>query len=284
MPYLGAHMSIAGGVDRALSRGQELGCEAVQIFTRSPNRWAARPLPAEEIVRFREEWQGSDIQCVFAHDSYLINLASPDSALWQRSVAAFHDEIERCQALGLPYLVTHAGAHRGSGEDAGLARVVEALDSVFQTTLGSSVLVLLEITAGQGSSLCYRFEHMAWILQHVQRPERVGVCVDTCHLFAAGYELRTEEGYGRTFRQLDATVGLGRVKAFHLNDSRRGLGSRVDRHAHIGEGQLGLEPFRLLLNDPRFQDHPMILETPKGPAMDEDRHNLAVLRALLREA
>lgn len=279
MPYLGAHMSIAGGVEQALVRGQMLGCEAVQIFTKQPNRWAAKPLTPEEIAAFARTWQESGIGPVWAHDAYLINLASPEEALWEQSVQAFQHELERARALGLPYLVTHAGAHRGAGEEEGLRRIALALDRVLAAV--PEVMVLLETTAGQGGALCYRFEQIAWIIEHVRYPERLGVCVDTCHVFVAGYELRTREGYEQTFQELDERIGLERLKVFHLNDAKKGLGSRVDRHTHIGQGLLGLEPFRWLLNDPRFREHPMVLETPKGPEMEEDRQNLAVLRSLL---
>ncbi|MGB9723902.1 MAG: deoxyribonuclease IV [Chloroflexia bacterium] len=279
MPYLGAHMSIAGRVDQAILRGRSIGCEAVQIFTKQPNRWAAKPLTAEEIAAFGQAWRESGIGPVWAHDAYLINLASPDPALWEQSVQAFQVELERARALVLPYLVTHAGAHKGAGEAEGLRRIVAALDRVLAHV--PEVMVLLETTAGQGDYLCYRFEHLAWVIEHSAHPERLGICFDTCHVFAAGYELRTPEGYEETFRRLDEIVGLERLRVFHLNDSLKGLGSRVDRHTHIGQGQLGLEPFRMLLNDPRFREHPMVLETPKGPEMEEDRRNLAVLRGLL---
>jgi deoxyribonuclease-4 len=269
MPYLGAHMSIAGGVEQALLRGQQLGCEAVQIFTKQPNRWAAKPLTPEEIELFAQTWRKSGIGPVWAHDAYLINLASPEEGLWEQSVQSFEQELERARALGLPYLVTHAGAHRGAGEEEGLRRIVQALDRVLAAV--PEVMVLLETTAGQGGTLCYRLRH----------PERLGVCFDTCHAFVAGYELRTREGFEGTFQELDRVIGLERVKVFHLNDAKKGLGSRVDRHTHIGQGLLGLEPFRWLLNDPRFREHPMVLETPKGPEMEEDRQNLAVLRSLL---
>jgi deoxyribonuclease-4 len=281
MPKLGAHMSIAGSFDQALYRGQQVGCAAVQIFTKQPNRWAARPIAPAEVAAFLKAKDETAISPVWAHDAYLINLASPEEALWNQSVNAFQVEVERAQALGLPYLVTHAGAHRGAGEDAGLQRIVQSLDLVCERTPDAQVMVLLETTAGQGGSLCYRFEHLAWIIAHARCPDRLGVCFDTCHVFAAGYELRTPEGYAETMRQFDALVGIERLKAFHLNDCLKGLGSRVDRHAHIGQGQLGLEPFRFLLNDPRFRDHPMVLETPKGPEMEEDRRNLAVLRGLM---
>ncbi len=281
MPRLGAHMSIAGGVEQALLRGKEVGCEAVQLFTKAPNRWHARAFKPAEVARFVRVQEEVGIAPVFAHDAYLINLASPDNALWERSVDAFVEEVERCHLLGLPYLVTHAGSHKESGEGAGLQRIVEALDLVCERTPEAQVQILLETTAGQGSALCYRFEHLAWIIERAACPERLGVCFDTCHVFAAGYDLRTPEGYAETMAQLDALVGLERVKAFHLNDALKGVGSRVDRHTHIGQGTLGLEPFRMLLNDPRFREHPMVLETPKGPEMEEDRQNLAVLRRLL---
>ncbi|MGC8873286.1 MAG: deoxyribonuclease IV [Chloroflexia bacterium] len=279
MPYLGAHMSIAGGVEQALIRGKTIGCEAVQIFTKQPNRWAAKPLTAHEIEAFARAWQESGIGPVWAHDAYLINLASPEEGLWEQSVQSFQHELERARALGLPYLVTHAGAHRGAGEAEGLRRIAQALDRVLAAV--PEVMVLLETTAGQGGALCYRFEQIAWIIEQVRYPERLGVCFDTCHVFVAGYELRTREGYEQTLRELDERIGLERLKVFHLNDAKKGLGSRVDRHTHIGQGMLGLEPFRWLLNDPRFQKHPMVLETPKGPEMEEDRQNLAVLRSLL---
>ena len=217
MPYLGAHMSIAGRVDQALYRGQSVGCEAVQIFTKQPNRWAAKPLSEEEIAAFHVAWKETGIGPVFAHDAYLINLASPEKALWEQSVQSFQMELERCRALSLPWLVTHAGAHRGAGEEEGLKRIVEALDRVCAAV--PEVMVLLETTAGQGGYLCYRFEHLAYIREHAACPERLGVCFDTCHVFAAGYELRTPEGYAATMRHLDETVGLQHVKAFHLNDS-----------------------------------------------------------------
>lgn len=281
MPVLGAHMSTAGGFDKALYRGQQVGCQAIQIFTKQPSRWDARPISSDDVARFQAARQETGIAAVFAHDAYLINLASVEPDPWERSVKAFAIELERCQTLGLPYLVTHAGAHRGAGEAVGLARIVEALDRVCADSVGANVTILLETTAGQGGYLCYSFEHIGWIIQHAHHPERLGICFDTCHVFAAGYEIRTREGYAETMRQLDTAVGLDRLKAFHLNDSLKGLGSRVDRHAHIGKGQLGLNPFRLVLNDPRFQSCPMILETEKGPEMAEDRENLRVLRSLI---
>jgi len=275
---LGAHTSIAGGVDRAILRGQEIGCETIQIFTKNARQWRARPLSEEEIARFRRNREETGIEPVFAHDSYLINLGSPDEALWRRSLEALLEEMARCEALDLPYLVIHPGSHVGAGEEMGLRRIAQALNRIHARTPGYRVKILLETTAGQGTSLGYRFEHLARLLELVEDDERLGVCFDTCHVLAAGYELRTPRGYAETFRQLDAIVGLDRLRVIHLNDSEGDLGSRVDRHAHIGQGRLGLEPFRLLLHDARFRDLPMVLETPKGA--DMDRVNLAVLKGL----
>lgn len=279
MPLLGAHISIAGGVDQAIWRGKSIGCETVQIFTKSARQWQARPLTAEEISRFKRAREESGISPVFAHTSYLINLGASDNDLWAKSTASFIEEMERCAALELPYLVTHPGA--SMEEEEGLDRIRVALDEILKRTEGSGVMILLETTAGQGATLGNRFEHLAWLIENCAYPERLGVCYDTCHTFAAGYDIRTPEAFAATFKAFDQTVGIHRLKAVHLNDSRGDLGSRVDRHEHIGKGKLGLEAFRLLLNDPRFRKLPMILETPKGPDMKEDVENLAVLRGLL---
>jgi len=274
---LGAQMSIAGGIDKAVLRGWEVGCETIQIFTKNSRQWRAKPLSEEEIEHFRLNREETGIVPVIAHDSYLINLGSPEEGLWRRSMEAFVEEMARCEALSIPYLVAHPGSHRGAGEEAGLLRIAEALEEIGALTKGFQVQVLLENTAGQGTGLGYRFEHLARL---VEDNEDLGICFDTCHAFAAGYELRTREGYEKTFRELDELVGLHRLKVLHLNDSKGNLGSRVDRHEHIGSGCLGLEPFRMLVNDERFRHLPMILETPKEPGMDA--RNLAVLRSLMR--
>ena len=282
MPLFGAHMSVAGGCHNALLLAQAHGCDTVQLFTKNSNQWSARVLADEEVRLFRRTLRQTKLRFPTAHDSYLINLASPDEALYQKSVAAFVVELQRAERLGLRYLVTHPGAHLDSGEEAGLARVAKALDEVHARCAGFRVRVLLETTAGQGSTLGYRFEHLARILALVADPDRLGTCFDTCHVFAAGYALAPEKEYRATLRAFDRTVGLKRLKVFHLNDSLRPLGSRVDRHAHIGRGELGTEPFRLLVNDPRFRNRPMILETPKeeGDVDDMDAVNLATLRGL----
>ncbi|TKJ29394.1 MAG: deoxyribonuclease IV [Chloroflexi bacterium B3_Chlor] len=278
---LGAHMSIAGGVDKAILRGREVGCETIQIFTRSPRQWRPRSLKDDEIQRFHENKKETGIDPVVAHDCYLINLGSPDGELWQKSLRVFIEEIGHCEALGLPYLVIHPGSHVGTGEEVGLKRIAQSLDLAHEQTEGSRVEVLLEITAGQGTNLGYSFEQLAKLLDLVAADQWLGICFDTCHAFAAGYELRTEEGYQATFQELAELVGLERLKFMHLNDAKGEVGSRLDRHEHIGHGTLGLEPFRMLLNDERFRHLPMVLETPKGPDLKEDRENLRVLRGLV---
>jgi deoxyribonuclease-4 len=285
MPQFGAHMSIAGGYYRALEAALEHDCEAVQLFTKNANQWRARDIIEAEVAVFQETLGKTRVQSLLAHDSYLINLASPDEALYRRSLEAFTIEVERAERLGLRYLVTHPGAHVGSGEAAGLKRVAMALNQVLRCTKGYRVQILLETTAGQGSTLGHRFEHLSRILSSVRAPERLGVCMDTCHVFAAGYALAPAPDYQETICQFDKLVGIDKLRAFHLNDSLKPFGSRRDRHAHIGRGYLGLEPFRLLVNDSRFQDRPMLLETPKeldqGKSMDFV--NLATLRGLVKK-
>lgn len=277
----GAHMSISGGVSKAFARGAQVGCEAMQIFSKSERQWAAKPLLEAEVAAFKAEQARTGIGPVIVHDSYLINLAAPADELWEKSMAAFAHELERCQTLAIPYIVTHPGAHTGSGEETGLLREAEALKRIFSAGVGGSTMVLLETTAGQGTALGCRFEHLARLFELVPYPERLGLCVDTCHIFAAGYDLRTAETYEATFAELDRLVGLAHIRCFHLNDSQKGLGSRVDRHAHIGEGALGLEAFRMLVNDARFRAIPKIIETPKNDDMAEDVVNLNLLRSLV---
>jgi deoxyribonuclease-4 len=284
MPLFGAHMSVAGGLHKALLEAHEHGCATVQLFTKNANQWAAKELADEDVRLFRQTLRQTGLRLPMAHDSYLINLASPDEALRRKSLDAFVDEMSRAERLGLRYLVMHPGAHMDSGEEAGLARVARALDEAHDRCPDYRLCVLLETTAGQGSTLGHRFEHLAKILSAVRRPERLGVCFDTCHVFAAGYALAPEAEYRATLRAFDRTIGLGRLKVFHINDSLKPAGSRVDRHAHVGRGEMGLEPFRLLVNDRRFRNRPMVLETPKedGDESDMDAVNLATLRGLVR--
>lgn len=261
----------------------ENGCECVQLFTKNNNQWRAKDLTDEDAEKFQSALSRLGIQFPIAHDSYLINLASPDPALWAKSVEAFQIELLRAEKLGIPYVVAHPGAFTESSEKQGIERVIEALDSVHRQTAGIKAAALLENTAGQGTSLGWRFEHLAAMIDGVAEPERLGVCIDTCHAFAAGYPLETSEQYEETIAELDRTVGLRRVKAFHLNDSKQPLGSRVDRHEHIGRGRLGLEPFRHLLNDTRFSHTPMYLETAKEKVDGEEMDvvNLRTLRGLV---
>lgn len=279
---LGAHMSIAGGYHRAVERALAAGCECLQIFTKNNNQWRAKTITQEQAQRFRQAVQASAIQATLAHDSYLINLASPDRALWKRSVNGFIEELQRADLLGIPFVVTHPGAHTTSSEERGLRNVVLAIDEIHRQTADLRAECLLETTAGQGTALGWRFEQLAAILDRVQEPDRLGICFDTCHVFAAGYSMAEKKDYRATIRQFDRCIGIGRIRAFHLNDSLREIGSRVDRHAHIGRGKMGLAPFRNLLTDRRFRGVPMYLETPKGKehGQDLDRINLETLLGL----
>jgi len=249
------------------------------LFVKNSSRWEAPPLTPEAVAAFRRAWQDSGIQRVVAHDSYLINLASPESPLREKSIQAFIGEMERCAALGIPRLVTHLGAHRGAGEAAGLATLTASLNEIHRRRPDLSVRILLETTAGQGSSLGYRFEHLATVLAGLEAPERVGVCFDTCHVFAAGYDLRTPEAYAATLAAFARIVGEEKLELFHVNDSQRELGSRVDRHARIGQGMLGDAAFRCLLRDERYADRALILETPGLENHAADLARLKRLRA-----
>jgi deoxyribonuclease-4 len=275
-------MSIAGGVDKSLLLGKTVDCEAIQIFTKSSRQWAAKPYTKEEIELFGLNRKETGITTIIAHDSYLLNLGSPDEALRKRSVAAFIDELERCEILGVSNLVAHPGSHVGAGEKEGIKTISRSLDEVHQACPGYKPKVTLEITAGQGSNLGYRFEQIAKILDATKENDRLRVCFDTEHAFAAGYDIRTKEGYERTFMEFDEEIGIDRLAAFHLNDSKKEFNSRVDRHEHIGKGHIGVEAFRFLLNDKRFWGLPMCLETPKGPDLKEDKENLDLLRSLIQ--
>ncbi|MBN1567529.1 MAG: deoxyribonuclease IV [Acidobacteria bacterium] len=276
----GAHMSIAGGMHKAFERGKRVRCKTIQIFLKNSNQWKAKPLTEEARILFQKSMRESDIHPVLAHAGYLINLASPDRSLYEKSLRAFVEELRRANFLGVPYLVLHPGAHVGEGAESGIARVANALTCALDQ-VEPPVMVLLENTAGQGSSLGSRFEEFASILERIGNPGRVGFCLDTCHAFAAGYDIRTADGYEKTMREFDRLIGIEKILAFHVNDSSKDLGCRVDRHCHIGKGFLGLQAFRLLVNDARFAAVPKILETPKGKDLQEDRRNLATLRSLL---
>ena len=283
MPLFGAHTSVAGGLNRGVEAARLLGMEAMQIFTKNANQWSAKPLIESDIRGFRDAVSDAGLKYCIAHDSYLINLAAADDALFQKSCAALIDELERAEALGLDYLVTHPGAHTGSGEEAGLARIIMGLDLVLGRCEALRVRILLETTAGQGTTLGHRFEHLGAIIGGVRHGNRLGTCFDTCHVFAAGYPLSSRGDYEATMQEFDVHVGLQKLLLFHLNDSVKPLGCRVDRHAGIGAGEIGENGFRRIVHDPRFRDLPMILETPKEDAdgeMSMDAVNLAELRGM----
>jgi deoxyribonuclease IV len=273
-------MSIAGGLYRALERGEEVGCSVVQIFLKNQLQWTAKAYTSEDITLFKAAWKRTGIKSVFAHSSYLINLAAAEACEWQRAVEAFHDELERAEALGLPFVIIHPGSHRGEGLAAGVARIARALDLVLERTRGYRVTVLLENTAGGGATIGRSFEELAALLDAVKEPERVGICLDTCHLFAAGYDVRSRDGYEAAMRACARLIGIRRVRAFHLNDAKAPCGSGLDRHEKIGRGKMGVAAFRLLMNDRRFARVPMALETPKDPEPKADRDALALLRRL----
>ncbi len=282
MQPLGAHMSIAGGMERAFARGEAVGCTAMQIFTKNASQWRAKPISEEAAAAFHAAWQASSIGPVIAHDSYLINLAAPDNVKWAVAKAAFLDEMRRCDILGISDLVMHPGAHLGQGEPVGLQRIADALRDIF-TEAPAKVRVLLENTASQGTYLGGRFEHLAEIIERVPTG-RFGVCFDTCHAFAAGHDISTTEGYQKVIAEFDRLVGIETIRAFHLNDAQKGLHSRVDRHEQIGQGTIGKKGFAALMQDARFTAVPKILETPKGDNDELDRQNLALLRKLAGEA
>ena len=289
MPRLGAHLSIAGGLPRAIDRARASKCDALQIFTKSAGQWRARALPCDEIALFREKAAAARIPIV-AHNSYLINIAAADATLRARSIAALGEELDRAEALGLDALVMHPGAFTSGTESGGLRLIAEGIAVVLGARPAARVRLLLEHTAGQGTALGHRFEHLAEIIDRLEGTRRVGVCLDTCHLLSAGYDICSAEGHAQTFAAFDRIVGVDRIAAFHLNDSKKPCGSRVDRHEHIGKGCLGLEPFRRILNDPRFATLPMLLETPKletpesrrrSDADPWDMRNLRTLRKLV---
>lgn len=276
-------MSIAGGVYNCFDHGEHFKCTTIQIFTKNASQWRAKPLTETEIDKFKERQKQTKISPVVAHDSYLINLGSNDKALLQKSKEAFLLEIERCELLGIPYLVMHPGSHTGAGEEIGLKTIADSLSWLHHKSPKAKVMICLETTAGQGTNLGYRFEQIAEIIETTNSPERLGVCLDTCHIFAAGYDIRTERAYKKTMREFDSVIGLKRLKVIHFNDSRKELGSRVDRHEHIGKGCIGVEPFGFFMNDRRLAKIPKILETPKGDDATGDDKNLTILRNLVKE-
>lgn len=282
----GAHVSIAGGLHTAFERAVAAGCDCMQVFVKNQRQWRAKPIDADAVAAWNAARKQAGIATVVAHDAYLINLAAPADSIWHTSIDAFYDELTRCRQVGIRWLVAHPGSHSGTGEAAGVKRVAAALDIIYDRLGNDDVITLLEVTAGQGTNLGYRFEHLADIMAAVESKVPLGICLDTCHLFAAGYDISTDEGYEQTVAAMKATVGTNAVRCIHMNDSKKPLGSRVDRHEHIGKGEIGRSAFRRFINDPRFAGVPMILETPKetdARGRDMDRVNLAVLRRLVDE-
>jgi deoxyribonuclease-4 len=278
---LGAHESIAGGIFTAIGRAQMATCDTVQLFNKANNQWRAKKLSDDEVEKFFQLQKETGISALVSHTSYLINIASPDDELAEKSLASLTEEMDRCHTLKIPNLVMHPGSHVGSGEEAGLKRIAENINRMFHKLADNSVTLLLETTAGQGSNLGHTFEQLAQIIAMVQDRDRMGVCLDTCHVFAAGYEIREPGEYKKTIKAFDEIIGLKRLRAIHINDSKREKGSRVDRHEQLGEGHIGLEGFRNFVNDSRLKKIPMILETPKGEDLAEDITNLKVLRGLI---
>jgi deoxyribonuclease-4 len=281
VPRFGAHMSIRGGLHTAVARGQSIACQAIQLFLRNNARWRAKPRTPEELALYQETLAQSGIAPVVAHAIYLINLASPDEEIYGRSIGAFDEELARCHEAGIPYLVLHPGSHRGSGMETGIARIAESINRAYAGHPEYDVVTLLENTAGLGDTIGRTFEELARIAEQIENPSRIGYCFDTAHALASGIEFRTPESYAQTWAQFDAILGLAKLRCFHLNDSKCDLGGACDRHEHIGKGYVGLEGFRLLVNDLRFADVPMLLETPKGEDLQEDIENLARLYSLI---
>ncbi len=279
---LGAHMSISGGIYTAFERGRHVGCTTMQIFSKNNNQWQGKPLTEQDITNYKKEAKKTNIQPVVVHSSYLINLCAKDRTTLKKSRDAFFDELDRCRRLGIPYFVFHPGSHVGQGEETGLKIIADSLNMVHEKTKGYRVKSVIEVTAGQGSNLGYRFEQVRSIINMVENKRRMGVCIDTCHLFAAGYDISNKKGYEQTLREFDDIIGLKRLMVIHLNDSKGSLGSRLDRHEHIGKGQIGDAGFSLIMNDNRFRNIPKILETPKGGDMKEDVMNLWRLRGYIK--
>lgn len=277
-------MSVAGGIENAFLAGARVGCDSLQIFVKNQRQWRAPPLTPEQIAAYKAAERETGLAPVVAHASYLLNLASPDDTIRTRSMTAMIDELERCEALGVSALIFHPGAHMDDTLNAGIKRIARSLDVVNSECRGFGTMTLLETTAGQGTAIGYRFEHLAAILQQVKEPDRLGVCLDTCHLFAAGYDFRTETGYDAMIDEMDTTIGVSKVRCIHTNDSKRECGSRVDRHDHIGKGKIGKSGFAHFINDKRWLRTPFILETPKGKdgrGSEFDKVNLKRLRSLL---
>lgn len=279
---MGAHVFVNGGVDSAIDGGESLGFTAIQLFTKNNNRWFQKDIPEKEIIAFKEKQSKSNIKVVVSHDSYLINLCAKDPENLEKSRKSFLDELNRCEQLSIPYLNFHPGSHGGQGEEEGLKIIAESLNMAHEQTNGYKVMSMLEATAGQGNALGYRFEQLKKIIDMVDEKERMCVCIDTAHIWAAGYNIKDAKEYKKVIKEFDKIIGLDLLKCLHMNDSKKDLGSRVDRHDHIGKGFIGLEGFTNIMNDKKLEKVPKILETPKGKDQKEDLENIAVLQSLIR--
>jgi deoxyribonuclease-4 len=281
---LGAHCSVAGGVYTAFERAEKIGATAMQIFSKNNNQWKGKRLTDEDREAWFAAWKASKVKEVVVHDSYLINLGSQDKSLYERSYDAFVDEIHRCHELAINVLNFHPGAHTGAGEEFSIAKIAEALNRAHDATKDcNEVISTMELTAGQGSSIGYSFEHIRAIMDKAENKKRIGVCIDTCHIFAAGYDIREKKSYTHTMKLFDEIIGFDNLKLVHMNDSKKDIGSHVDRHEHIGKGFIGKEAFRLLMNDKRFKKIPKVLETPKGEDLKDDIVNLKLLRSFVKK-
>ncbi|MHA1144797.1 MAG: deoxyribonuclease IV [Candidatus Helarchaeota archaeon] len=278
---LGAHMMITGGLWKAIERGEQINCESIQIFTKSNRSWKSKPISEEEREKFLAKKNQTTIHPIFVHASYLINLATLDEEKYKKSFDGMIDELQRAEKIGLPWVVLHPGSHLGVGIQKGMNRIAKSINGIHERTEGLKVKILLENVAGQGTNIGRKFEELQGIIKKVTEADRLGICFDTCHAFAGGHDFRNEKRYEALWEEFDSIIGLDKLLAFHLNDSMGAIGSRKDRHAHIGQGKIGLNAFKLLLNDKRFKDHPGVLETPKDKEMTEDVRNLKVLRGLI---
>ncbi len=278
-PLIGAHMSIAGGVFNAIAFGVEMDCATIQLFTKSNNQWKAKILTDEEVEQYFKDREKAAINPVVAHTSYLINIASPKEDIYKKSVESLIEEIERCDLLGIDDLVMHPGSYLDTTEEIGIKKIIDTLNDIFEKTHQLKARIALETTAGQGTNLGYKFEQLAEMIDGIENKERISVCMDTCHIFAAGYDIRDKKSYEKTIKQFDNIIGLSYLRAMHLNDSKMEFGKKRDRHEHLGEGYIGADAFKFIMQDERLNNIPKLLETPKErDGINMDKVNLALLR------
>ncbi|HLX12254.1 MAG TPA: deoxyribonuclease IV [Bacteroidota bacterium] len=278
---VGAHQSIAGGMHKAFELGESIGQTALQVFTKSPNQWYAKPITDEDIANYKSAQSKANMDPVVAHACYLINMCASNKDILKKSREGYLDELKRCEAVGIPYLNFHPGGHMGQGEETGIKLIIETLNFAHEKTKGYKTKSVLETTAGQGTAIGYKFEHLRDIIDGVDEPDRMAVCIDTCHIFAAGYDISNKRAYEKTMKEFDDIIGLDRLVAIHANDSMKELGSKRDRHEHIGKGFIGLDGFACIMRDKRLAHIPKILETHKEPDLKLDKKNMSVLLSLM---